>query len=88
MSYTIGDIVRFKVGSSELELGEVQFIEQTHTEDILYINGFGGWAYKVSEKNIVAPISKKTDFVSKLNKLYLPKGSGTLSGRNECFSPS
>ncbi len=54
MRYSIGDIVRFKVGTNKVEEGEVQVIEENHNEDILYINGFSGWAYKVSEKRVIS----------------------------------
>jgi hypothetical protein len=53
MKYSTGDIVRFKNGSDEIQLGEIQFVEKDHHETILYINSFSGWAYKVSEKRVV-----------------------------------
>lgn len=56
MRYSRGDIVRFRVGSDEIQEGEVQVIEEDHNEDILYINGFCGWAYKVPERSIVSRI--------------------------------
>jgi len=58
MEYSIGDVVKFKVGSDE-QRGEVQFIEKCQKEDILYINSYSGWAYKVPGKGIVARILAK-----------------------------
>ncbi len=53
MKYSTGDIVRFKNGLDEIQLGEIQFVEKDYRETILYINSFSGWAYKVSEKRVV-----------------------------------
>ena len=58
MKYSRGDIVRFRIGADEIQEGEVQVIEEEHNEDILYINGFSGWAYKVPEERIVSLISE------------------------------
>ncbi|KCZ72122.1 hypothetical protein ANME2D_01525 [Candidatus Methanoperedens nitroreducens] len=58
MTYSIGDIVRFKVGSDEIQEGEVQIVEERHDENILYINSFSGWAYKVNEERVVSLISE------------------------------
>ncbi len=58
MRYNRGDVVRFKVSSDEILEGEVQFLEESHDEDILYINSFSGWAYKVAEREVVSRISK------------------------------
>lgn len=69
--YSIGDIVRFKVGSDEIRLGEIKFIEKDQKETILYINSFSGWAYKVSEKKIVASEPERIGLIQKLNKLHL-----------------
>ncbi|HEX7627933.1 MAG TPA: hypothetical protein VF354_03315 [Candidatus Methanoperedens sp.] len=54
MKYSIGDIVKFKIGSIETDKGEVKFIEEDSYENTLYINGYSGWAYKVPEKKIVS----------------------------------
>ncbi len=62
MKCLIGDVVRFKVEADEIQKGEVQFVERTHDEDILYINSFSGWAYKVNEKRIVSLITGKNKF--------------------------
>ncbi len=35
MRYSIGDIVRFKVGTDEIQEGKVQAIEKSHDEEIL-----------------------------------------------------
>jgi hypothetical protein len=58
MEYSIGDVVKFKVGNDE-QRGEVQFVEKSQKEEILYINSYSGWAYKVPEKGIVARILAK-----------------------------
>lgn len=54
MRYSRGDVVRFKVGSNEIHEGKVQIIEESCEEDILYIDSFSGWAYKITEKNVVS----------------------------------
>ncbi|MCX9088277.1 MAG: hypothetical protein OIN90_12035 [Candidatus Methanoperedens sp.] len=59
MRYSIGDIVKFKVGTDDIQEGEVQIIEKSLNEDILYINSFGGWAYKVTEKRIISMVPVK-----------------------------
>jgi len=65
-----GDIVRFKVGTDEIQEGEIQVIEKSHDENILYINSFSGWAYKVTEKRIVSRVPVKNK-LSKPNRSYL-----------------
>ncbi len=57
MKYTKGEIVRFKAGSELLE-GDVQFVERNANEDILYVNGFCGWAYKVPEGKVVSRVNR------------------------------
>ncbi len=59
MKYSIGDIVKFKAGSDGIEKGEVRFIEKNRNEDILYINSFSRWAYKVTERKIVSKITQR-----------------------------
>jgi len=59
MRYTTGDIVEFKVGSNDKHTGQVQFVEEDNNENILYINSFSGWAYKVHEKRIIGQIIVK-----------------------------
>ncbi|HWR26476.1 MAG TPA: hypothetical protein VN316_01220 [candidate division Zixibacteria bacterium] len=54
MRYSIGDIVEFRIGSTETDKGEVKFIEEDRNESTLYINGYSGWAYKIPEKKIVS----------------------------------
>ena len=54
MKCSIGDIVKFKIGSIETDKGEVKFIEEDSNESTLYINSYSGWAYKVPEKQIVS----------------------------------
>lgn len=80
MRLSTGDVVKFKVGSDSIELGEIQFIEKNSNETIFYINGFSGWAYKVPEKRIIQPElqpgSQKPNLIQKLNKLYLTGGLG------------
>ncbi len=59
MKYSIGDIVKFKLESGEIEEGDVQFVEKRRNEEILYINSFSRWAYKVPEKRIVKRVRVK-----------------------------
>lgn len=54
MRYSIGDIVKFKIGTVETDKGEVKFIDKSCFESTLYINSYSGWAYKVPEKKIVS----------------------------------
>ncbi len=62
MKYSIGDIVKFKLESGEVHEGDVQFIEKNINEDILYINGFSGWAYKIPEKRVVSRVAVKNKY--------------------------
>jgi hypothetical protein len=57
MKYSTGDVVRFKIGRDEIQEGEVQIVEENPNEDILYINSFSGWAYKISEKRVVSRLT-------------------------------
>ncbi len=57
MKYSTGDVVRFKIGRDEIQEGEVQIVEESHNENILYINSFSGWAYKISEKRVVSRLT-------------------------------
>jgi hypothetical protein len=57
MKYSTGDVVRFKIGRDEIQEGEVQVVEENPNEEILYINSFSGWAYKVSEKKVVSRLT-------------------------------
>ena len=56
MKYSVGDIVKFKLESGEIQEGDVQFIEKRRNEEILYINSFTRWAYKIPEKRVVSRI--------------------------------
>ncbi|VVB91986.1 Uncharacterised protein [uncultured archaeon] len=85
--YSIGDIVRFKIGADEIQLGEIQFIEKDRNETILYINSFSGWAYKVSEKKIVAA-PERTGLLQKLSKSYLTGDVGPYREETCVSSPS
>ncbi|SNQ60544.1 hypothetical protein [Candidatus Methanoperedens nitratireducens] len=85
--YSIGDIVRFKIGSDEIQLGEIRFIEKNHNETVLYINSFSGWAYKVSEKKIVAG-PERTGLIQKLSKSYLTGDVGPYREGTLVSSPS
>ncbi len=60
MKCSIGDVVTFKAGPNEIEKGEVQFIQKGRIGDILYINSFNRWAYKVTEKRIVSLVPQGT----------------------------
>ncbi len=57
MKYSTGDVVRFKIGSDDVQEGEIQVVEENHNEYILYINSFSGWAYKVSENRVISRIA-------------------------------
>ncbi len=57
MKCSVGDIVRFKVSPDEIQTGNVQFVERRLGEDILYIDSFSRWAYKVTEKSIISRVS-------------------------------
>ncbi len=57
MKYSTGDVVRFKIGSDDVQEGEIQVVEENHNEHILYINSFSGWAYKVSENRVISRIA-------------------------------
>ena len=59
MKYSVGDIVKFKLESGEIEEGDIQYIEKRRSEEILYINSFSRWAYKVPDKRIVRRIRAK-----------------------------
>ena len=61
MRYSIGDIVEFKIGSIEIDKGEVKFIEEDSSESTLYINSYSGWAYKLPEKKIVSPTPERVE---------------------------
>ncbi|MCE8422856.1 MAG: hypothetical protein J5U17_09025 [Candidatus Methanoperedens sp.] len=56
MKYTIGDVVRFKLKSGEVQEGNIQFIEKDRYEEMVYINSFSRWAYKIPETKIISKI--------------------------------
>lgn len=60
MEIATGDIVKFKLESGEIQEGDVQFIERSRNEDILYISSFNRWD-RVPETRIIAkvPVCKK-----------------------------
>ena len=59
MKYSVGDIVKFKLESGEIEEGDVRFVEKRRNGEILYINSFSRWAYKVPEKRVVKRVRVK-----------------------------
>ena len=59
MKYTKGDIVKFKLESGEVQKGDVRYIEKTRYGEVLYINSFNRWAYKVPEKRIISRVHLK-----------------------------
>ena len=59
MNYSVGDIVRFKLESGEVQEGDVQYIEKNIDEKILYINSFKKWAYKVPETRVISQVRKR-----------------------------
>jgi hypothetical protein len=58
MEYSTGDIVKFKLESGEIQEGDVQFIERSRNEDILYISSFNRWD-RVPENRIIARVCKR-----------------------------
>ncbi len=54
MKYTIGDSVRFKLESGEVQEGDIQYIEKSSYEEIYYINSYSRWAYKIPGKKIIS----------------------------------
>ena len=56
MKYTIGDNVRFKLDSGEVQEGNIQYVEKSRYEEIFYINSFNRWAYKVSGRRVISNI--------------------------------
>ncbi len=63
MEYTTGDIVKFKLKSGEIREGDVQFIERSRSEDMLYISSFNRWD-RVPENKIISrvPVKKINPF--------------------------
>ncbi len=59
MKYSKGDIVKFKLETGEVQKGDIQFIESTRRGEILYINSFNRWAYKVPEKRVISRVRMK-----------------------------
>ncbi len=59
MKYSKGDIVKFKLQTGEVQEGDIQFIERTRRGEILYINSFNRWAYKVPEKRVISRVRLK-----------------------------
>ncbi len=59
MKYTKGDVVKFKLESGEVQKGDVRYIENTHYGEVLYINSFNRWAYKVPEKRVISRVFLK-----------------------------
>jgi len=58
MKYTIGDAVRFKLESGEVQEGNIKYVEKSKYEEIYYINSFKRWAYKIPGKKIISKINK------------------------------
>jgi len=56
MKYTIGDSVRFKLESGEVQKGNIKYVEKNKYEEIYYINSFNRWAYKIPGKKIISKI--------------------------------
>jgi len=54
MIYNIGDSVRFKLESGEVQDGNIQYIELKKNEEIYYINSSSRWAYKIPGKKIIS----------------------------------
>jgi hypothetical protein len=56
MKFSKGDVVKFKLESGEVQKGDIRYIEKTHRGEILYINSYNRWAYKVPEKRVISRI--------------------------------
>jgi len=54
MIYNIGDTVRFKLGSGEVQEGNIIFIEKSRYEETFYINSSSRWAYKIPGEKIIS----------------------------------
>jgi hypothetical protein len=59
MKYSKGEIVKFKLESGEVQKGDIRYIEKTPRGEILYINSFNRWAYKIPEKRVISRIRLK-----------------------------
>lgn len=59
MKYSIGDTVKFKLESGEVQKGNIQYIEKKRNGDVLYINSFSRWAYRIPQKRVVSLIPRK-----------------------------
>ncbi len=59
MKYSIGDTVKFKLESGEVQKGNIQYIEKKRNGEILYINSFSRWAYRIPKKRVVSLIPRK-----------------------------
>lgn len=55
--YSVGDIVKFRLGSGRTEKGNIRYIEGSGDEVLLYINSFNKWAYKVPGADVLSRIS-------------------------------
>jgi hypothetical protein len=58
MKYTIGDAVKFKLESGEVQEGNIKYVEKSNYEEIYYINSFKRWAYKIPGKKIISKINR------------------------------
>lgn len=54
LKYSTGDTVKFKLRSGEIQKGEVFFVENSHSGDVLYINGFNRLAYRINKKCVIS----------------------------------
>ncbi len=66
MEYSTGE---FKLESGEIHEGDVQFIERSRIEDILYISSFNRWD-RVPENRVIARVHKRNN----LNQEQKPGG--------------
>ena len=53
MIHNIGDIVRFKLESGEVQEGNIMFIENGIYKETFYINSLSRWAYKIPREKII-----------------------------------
>ncbi|MBU4220060.1 MAG: hypothetical protein KKD46_05250 [Euryarchaeota archaeon] len=62
MDCSIGDVVKFKLKSGEINEGDVVFIERSLRENIVYINSYDRRAYRayrIPEKKIISQVRKR-----------------------------
>ncbi len=59
MKYSMGDAVKFRLKSGEIQEGDVVFIEKSLRGNMLYINSSDRRAYKIPEKKIISLVPER-----------------------------